>query len=234
METINNNDVSILIVDDEADIREILQFNLEHEGFQVDLADSAEQALSKLTPEHELILLDVMMGGMSGYRMADQLRKQGNNTPIIFLTAKDTENDMLTGFSIGGDDYITKPFSIKEVIARVKSVLKRTKQATASDGNRTLTVEDLTISLDSKTVTINNEIVELTKTEFNILVLLVQNEGKTFTRSDILSKAWEGNGIVLDRTVDVHITRLRKKIGVYGDYIINRTGYGYSFNPNRK
>lgn len=234
METINNNDVSILIVDDEADIREILQFNLEHEGFQVDLADSAEQALSKLTPEHELILLDVMMGGMSGYRMADQLRKQGNNTPIIFLTAKDTENDMLTGFSIGGDDYITKPFSIKEVIARVKSVLKRTKQATASDGNRTLTVEDLTISLDSKTVTINNEIVELTKTEFNILVLLVQNEGKTFTRSDILSKAWEGNGIVLDRTVDVHITRLRKKIGIYGDYIINRTGYGYSFNPNRK
>lgn len=235
METINNNnDFSILIVDDEADIREILQFNLEHEGFKIDLADSAEQALNKLTPNHKLILLDVMMGGMSGYRMADQLRKAGNDIPIIFLTAKDTENDMLTGFSIGGDDYISKPFSIKEVIARVKSVLKRSMLTNPIEDNKTLVIDDLVIDLESKTVTINGNLIELTKTEFNILVLLVENEGKTFTRSDILAKAWEGNGIVLDRTVDVHITRLRKKIGIYGDYIINRTGYGYSFNPNRK
>ena len=122
MET--NNKVSILIVDDEPDIREILQFNLQNEGYDIDLAESAEQAAKILSSKHKLILLDVMMGGISGFKFADQMRKDGNNTPIIFLTAKNTENDMLTGFSIGGDDYIPKPFSIKEVIARIKSVLK--------------------------------------------------------------------------------------------------------------
>ena len=126
MET-KTKEISILIVDDEIDIREILQFNLENEGYQIDLADSAEEAMKKLRPDHQLILLDVMMGGVSGFKMADQLRKTGNEIPIIFLTARDTENDMLTGFSIGGDDYIAKPFSIKEVIARVKSVLKRSE-----------------------------------------------------------------------------------------------------------
>lgn len=234
MEIKNNNDVSILIVDDEADIREILQFNLEHEGFIIDLADSAEMALDILQPTHRLILLDVMMGGMSGFKMADLLRKQGNNIPVIFLTAKDTENDMLTGFSIGGDDYISKPFSIKEVIARVKSVLKRAEQQKNVSENRELTVDGLSINLDSKTVMVDGQIVDLTKTEFNILLLLMENEGKTFSRTDILGKAWEGNGVVLDRTVDVHITRLRKKIGNYGDYIVNRTGYGYNFNPAGK
>lgn len=171
---------------------------------------------------------------MSGFKMADLLRKQGNNIPVIFLTAKDTENDMLTGFSIGGDDYISKPFSIKEVIARVKSVLKRAEQQNELPVNKELTVEGLTINLDSKIVTADGEVIDLTKTEFNILVLLMQNEGKTFSRTEILGKAWEGNGVVLDRTVDVHITRLRKKIGRYGDYIINRTGYGYNFNPSGK
>lgn len=228
MET-TNKDISILIVDDEVDIREILQFNLENEGYKINLADSAEEALKKLTPDHKLILLDVMMGGISGFKMADQLRKSGNYTPIIFLTAKDTENDMLTGFSIGGDDYISKPFSIKEVIARVKTVLKRTSSPVQLSQSQVLVIGNLSIDMDMKTVTVNGKSIDLTKTEFNILTLLVKNTGKVFSRSDILAKAWEGDGIVLERTVDVHIARLRKKIGIYGDRIINRTGYGYNF-----
>lgn len=233
MET-NNKDISILIVDDEPDIREILQFNLQNEGYNIDLAESAEQASKQLSSKHKLILLDVMMGGISGFKFADQLRKDGNTTPIIFLTAKDTENDMLTGFSLGGDDYISKPFSIKEVVARVRSVLRRTNQDTAVSSNNILTVNTLVIDFDTKTVTVDNKIIDLTKTEFNILVLLVENTGKIFSRSDILDKAWKDDGIVLERTVDVHIARLRKKIGVYGDYIINRTGYGYTFNMQNK
>lgn len=228
MET-RNKDISILIVDDEVDIREILQFNLENEGYKIDLAESAEEATKKLRPDHRLILLDVMMGGISGFKMADQLRKSGNYTPIIFLTAKDTENDMLTGFSIGGDDYISKPFSIKEVIARVKTVLKRTALPAQTTQGDILSIGNLSIDMDMKTVSVSGKPIELTKTEFNILTLLVKNTGKVFSRSDILAKAWEGDGIVLERTVDVHIARLRKKIGVYGDHIVNRTGYGYNF-----
>lgn len=230
METKNN--IRILVVDDEEDIREILQFNLENEDFIVDTASSAEEALKILTHNHSLILLDVMMGGMSGYKMADQLRKTDNQTPIIFLTAKGTENDMLTGFSIGADDYISKPFSIKEVIARVRSIIKRSKindSNTASTRN-VITKEDLNIDLVAKKVLLEDQEINLTKTEFNILTLLLQNEGRVYSRSEILEKAWKDEGIVLERTVDVHIARLRKKIGKYGDAIINRTGHGYVFD----
>lgn len=233
MET-NNKDISILIVDDEPDIREILQFNLQNEGYNIDLAESAEQAAKVLSPKHKLILLDVMMGGISGFKFADQLRKDGIKTPIIFLTAKNTENDMLTGFSIGGDDYISKPFSIKEVIARVKSVLKRTTYPSDVVEKKTIAVDSLLIDFDTKTVTVEGQTVELTKTEFNILALLVENTEKIFSRTDILDKAWKDDGIVLERTVDVHIARLRKKIGLYGDCIINRTGYGYTFHTLNK
>lgn len=231
MATNKEQPLSILIVDDEPDIREILQFNLENEGYQVDSADSAEAAATILSGKHRLILLDVMMGGMSGFKFADQLRKAGNNIPIIFLTAKDTENDMLTGFSIGGDDYISKPFSIKEVIARVKNILKRTAVPVDKPVKKIIEIGELKMDLESKTVWIEDKQIELTKTEFNILELLVQNEGKLYSRSDILDKAWKNDGIVLERTVDVHITRLRRKLGHFGDYIINRTGYGYTFSP---
>lgn len=232
MET-KNKDISILIVDDEPDIREILEFNLQNEGYIIDTAESSEEAAKVLSAKHQLILLDVMMGGISGFKFADQLRKDGNNIPIIFLTAKDTENDMLTGFSIGGDDYISKPFSIKEVIARVKSILRRLDTNSTGQKNR-LSVEGLSIDLDTKTVTIDGYIVDITKTEFNILTLLIGNPGRIFSRSEILDKAWKDDGIVLERTVDVHIARLRKKIGLYGDYIINRTGYGYIFNQETR
>lgn len=233
METKDKN-ISILVVDDEPDIREILQFNLENEGYHIDTAESAEEAMKVLSPKHSLILLDVMMGGISGFKFADHLRKEEKNSiPIIFLTAKDTENDMLTAFSIGGDDYISKPFSIKEVIARVKSVLKRTLLDKESNNNELIEIESLVINFDTKSVSIDNTLIELTKTEFNILILLAQNPNRVFSRNEILEGAWKDDGIVLERTVDVHIARLRKKIGVYGDYIINRTGYGYTFNYNK-
>ncbi len=217
------------MVDDEDDIREILQFNLESEGYIVDSAESAEQALTLLSEKHSLILLDVMMGGMSGFKFADHLRKAENNIPIIFLTAKDTENDMLTGFSIGADDYISKPFSIKEVIARVKSILRRTDQKSETEHDQ-LIKEGLKIDLVSKTVHVDGEEINLTKTEYNILLLLLENEDRVFSRSDILEKAWKDDGVVLERTVDVHITRLRKKIGKYGNAISNRSGHGYVFS----
>ncbi|MDY4043555.1 MAG: response regulator transcription factor [Marinifilaceae bacterium] len=217
----------ILIVDDEADLREILQFNLESEGYSVDTAESAEQALKKLSPAHKLILLDVMMGGMSGFKMAEKLRKElHNNIPIIFLTAKDTENDMLTGFSIGGDDYISKPFSIKEVSARVKAVLKRSKND-IENTSPIITVGEITLDLNTKCVTANGQLLPITKKEFEILCLLAQNPGHIFSREDILNRIWQNDGYVLERTVDVHITRLRKKLGVLGKHIVNRSGYGY-------
>lgn len=232
MEAEKDNEIQILIVDDEADIREILQFNLENEGYKIDLAKSAEEALSILNDKHQLILLDVMMGDMSGFKFADKIRKEGRNIPIIFLTAKNTENDMLTGFSIGADDYISKPFSIKEVIARVRSILKRTllQNKITKEADSTTIIDTLKIDLRSKTISIDEENIELTKTEFNILLLLTRNMEVVYSRSDILDRVWSNDGIVSERTVDVHIARLRKKLGKYGDCIINRTGYGYSFN----
>ncbi|MDR2499332.1 MAG: response regulator transcription factor [Tannerellaceae bacterium] len=222
------DDLRILVVDDEPGIREVLQFNLEHEGYNIDSATSAEEAQRMLSPDHSLLLLDVMMGGMSGFKFADKLRKEGNNIPIIFLTAKQSENDMLTGFSIGGDDFITKPFSVKEVIARVRSVLKRGRVA-APD---IISAGRLTLDTRTKTVLIDNDKVELTRTEFNILFLLLKREKEFLSRTDILAKAWNNDGIVLERTVDVHIARLRKKLGPCADCIINRIGYGYSFDPD--
>ncbi len=217
-----------MIVDDEADIREILMFNLSDEGYDTIEAESAEEALEKLSEKPNLILLDVMMEGQSGFQFASNIRKQGVNIPIIFLTAKNTENDMLTGFSIGGDDYIPKPFSIKEVLARVKSVLKRSAKAVNNDENK-ICKDGLCLDMNAKICTINNEIISLTKTEFDILSLLIKNEGRVFTRSEIISKIWSDDVMVLERTVDVHITRLRKKMQEYSNAIINRVGYGYLF-----
>ncbi len=231
----------ILVVDDEQDICEILAFNLKNEGYDVDTAHSAEEALQKLTPEHALILLDVMMGGMSGYHMAEQLRKNGNNIPIIFLTAKDTENDMLTGFSVGGDDYISKPFSLKEVSARVKAVLKRGAGAVAGAGqaaatagksskDEKLTVGDMTLDFATKELLIAGRVVTLTKTEFEILSLLASSPARIFSREEIIDRLWKDAPYITERTVDVHITRLRKKLGEKASWISSRAGYGYRFN----
>lgn len=230
----------ILVVDDEEDLCEILQFNLENEGYEVDTAHSAEEALQMKLTDYSLILLDVMMGEISGFRMADMMRKQPETAaiPVIFITARDSENDMVTGFNLGADDYIAKPFSIREVVMRVKAVMRRTtKQAPAVEPASTsvkeahlLQYETLTIDIDRKRVCIGENEVSLTKKEFEILTLLLANIGHVFSREDILARIWNDDVMVLDRTVDVNMTRLRKKIGEYGKLIITRQGYGYCFN----
>lgn len=221
----------ILIVDDEEDIREILQFNLENAGFVVDCASSAEEALEMLPSSYSLILLDVMMGGMSGFAMAEVLRKERNcQIPIIFLTAKSSQTDLLTGFSAGGDDYIPKPFSIQEVIARVKAVMRRFPQAEEQvDGM--LECGAVRIDLESKMVYIDGEKVVFSKKEFEVLSFLASNRGKIFSREDLISELWKDAPYVLDRTVDVHIARIRSKLGIRKNYLVNRSGYGYVFNP---
>ena len=211
-------------------ISEILKFNLETEGYEVDTANSAEEALKKDLSVYNLLMLDVMMGEISGFKMANIIRKDDNKAkiPIIFLTAKDTENDRLTGFNLGADDYISKPFSIREVIARVKAVLRRT--ATDNNTNQeTLSFDQLLVNIPQKKVTIKGEEITLTKKEFEILKLLLGNQGHVFSREEILSRVWSDEVYVLDRTIDVNITRLRKKIGEYGKNIVTRLGYGYCF-----
>ncbi len=223
----------ILVVDDEQDLCEILRFNLESEGYEVDTANSAEEGLGILSANHCLILLDVMMEDMSGFQMANKIRKElHSEVPIIFLTAKDTENDMLTGFNVGADDYITKPFSLKTVLARVKAVLKRTsKSADASTDRMTIfTHNGLEINFETKQTTLNGQEISLTRKEFMILTLLVNSPKRFFTREQILSQVWDDDTYVAERSVDVHIARLRKKIGNVGECIINRTGFGYSFD----
>lgn len=227
----------ILVVDDEKDICDILQFNLENEGYIVDVAHSGEDALEMITDIHEVIILDVMMGGISGFKVAEKLRKSGNFVPIIFLTAKNTENDMLTGFSLGGDDYIAKPFSVKEVLVRVKALLKRsalTKMTPAEPIPTDWSYKGLNIDLQGNRVTIDGNEVSLTKKEFEILSLLARTSPNLLTRAEILNSVWGENEFVLDRTVDVHITRLRKKLGDYAGIIVNRSGFGYYLNIDAK
>ncbi|MGI6074140.1 MAG: response regulator transcription factor [Fermentimonas sp.] len=216
----------ILVVDDEPDICEILQYNLEKEGYIVDVAHSGEEAYEMLTDVHNLVILDVMMEGISGFKLAEQLRSEKNYVPIIFLTAKNTENDVLTGFSLGGDDYIAKPFSIKEVLARVKALLTRMSLVNKPVASKWV-YKGLMIDMSSNRVSVDGVDVQLTKKEFEILTLLAQARPKVLTRAEILDSVWGDEGYVLDRTVDVHITRLRKKIGEYSSIIVNRSGFGY-------
>jgi len=223
----------ILVVDDESDICEILSFNLENEGYEVSIASSAEEAVGKLSPDHSLMLLDVMMGGMSGFRFLEKLRKEGNNIPVIFLTAKDAENDMLTGFSVGGDDYISKPFSLKEVSARIKVVLRRIQEEIVDVKENVLIIDELTIDSLAKEARIGETILPLTKTEFEILSLLASNPSRVYSRRQMLDIVWQDTPYITERTVDVHITRLRKKLGDKSYYISNRAGFGYKFNVSR-
>lgn len=228
----------ILVVDDEQDICEILQFNLETEGYEVDTANSAEEALKLDIRSYSLILLDVMMGDMSGFQMARRLKQNSSTAriPIIFITALDNENDTVKGLNIGADDYIAKPLSLREVKARVKAVLRRVgaeREQAAENVNTAhqLTYETMLIDTDKKSVEIDGEGIQLTKLEFELLVMLVCNPSKVFSREQILEKIWPNDTIVMDRTVDVNITRVRKKIGRYGKCIKTRFGYGYSFEP---
>jgi len=221
----------ILVVDEEEDLCEILQFNLETEGYSVDIAYSAEEALKKDLTSYKLFLLDVMMGEISGFKMAKILREKPDTAaiPIIFLTAKDTENDRLTGFNIGAEDYISKPFSIREVQARVKAVLRRVNTGSEQKKTEKLVYESLELLVDNKKVLIAGKEIAFTKKEFEILKLFLENINRLFTRNEILSRVWTDDVVVLDRTIDVNITRLRKKIEPYGKNIVTRLGYGYCF-----
>ena len=214
----------ILVVDDEEDICAILKFNLSKEGYEVVTANSAEEALTLDIASFNLLLLDVMMGGMSGFELTHRLKADPAtaDVPVIFITARDTEDDAVEGLDIGADDYISKPFSIREVVSRVKAVLRRT--ATKADSRAGIFIDD-----EKKVVTVDGAAVALTRIEYEIFKLLFTNKGKVFPREDILSKVWPDDVIVTDRTVDVNITRLRKKIGEYGNRIVSRHGFGYLY-----
>ena len=219
----------ILVVDDEQDLCEILLYNLRAAGFEAEAAYSGEMAMEKDPRQYDLLILDVMMPGMSGFDLAERLRNEPatSKLPIIFLTAKDTEDDTLQGFGLGADDYVTKPFSVREVVARVKAVLARSQPDTLVES--VITFESLVLDIGKKTTTVDGESVYLTKTEFELLGLLLRHRGQVFSRQQIFDAVWPENVIVSDRTVDVNITRMRKKIGKYGSFIISRQGFGYVF-----
>lgn len=225
----------ILIVDDEETLCEVLKLNLENEGYDVDTAFSAEQALGYNLTEYSLILLDVMMGEISGIKMAKMLKADvaTSDIPIIFCTARDTEDDMIMGLNLGADDYIMKPYTIRNVIARVKSVLRRTANH-KNNNNPTempsrFEFNGLSVDLEFKRCTVDGEEVKLARKEFELLAYLIQHRGKICSREQILSRVWSDEVVVLDRTIDVNITRLRSKIGAYGSYIVTRSGFGYGF-----
>lgn len=225
----------ILIVDDEETLCEVLKLNLENEGYDVDIALSAEEALTYNLQTYSLILLDIMMGDISGIKMAKMLKSDiaTADIPIIFCTARDSEDDMVMGLNIGADDYIMKPYTIRNVIARVKSVLRRTSNhkiaTTPAEKPNTLQVEGLRLDLEFKRCTVDGEEVKLARKEFELLAYLIQHRGKICSREQILNRVWSDEVVVLDRTIDVNITRLRSKIGAYGSYIVTRSGFGYGF-----
>ena len=238
------NKYRILVVDDEESLCEILKFNLEKEGYSVTTALSAEEALALNLADYDLMILDIMMGELSGFGLARILRKRPETaeTPIIFCTALDSEADKIKGLDIGADDYISKPFSLAEVMARVRSVLRRSKrtlsvaapvETPAEEETKTndsvIRFETLVVNNLDKSCYIDNEEVQLTRKEFDILVLLLSNRGAILSREQIMKRVWSEEVVVLDRTIDVNITRLRKKLGIYGNHIITRTGYGYGF-----
>ena len=225
----------ILIVDDEETLCEVLKLNLENEGYDVDIAFSAEQALTYDLKSYSLILLDIMMGEISGIKMAKMMKADVTtaDVPIIFCTARDSEDDMVMGLNIGADDYIMKPYTIRNVIARVKSVLRRTAghkgNTTTAEKPNMLQVEGLQLDLEFKRCIVDGEEIKLARKEFELLAYLISHRGKILSREQILSRVWSDEVVVLDRTIDVNITRLRSKIGAYGSYIVTRSGFGYGF-----
>lgn len=220
-----NDKRKILAVDDEEPILEILSFNLEGDGYVVDTCLSAEEAVRKNLASYDLFILDVMMGHISGFRLAEKIRKElALATPIIFLTARDTENDRITGFNLGADDYLAKPFSVRELMARVKAVLRR---SAPSQVTMETVAGIFTVDTENSLIITDGKALELTRKEYEILALLIRNEGKIFPRHDILARVWGDDVIVTDRTVDVTIARIRKKLGERGNMIRNKSGYGY-------
>lgn len=225
----------ILVVDDEETLCEALRFNLEAEGYEVSVAYSAEEALALDFRTFDLILLDIMMGAVSGTRLARMIKSDPatSNIPIIFCTARDDVEDMVAGLDLGADDYITKPYSLRNVLARVKAVLRRTTgdSTTTSHASHILECCGLRVDTDSKQCAVDGKDVAMPRKEFEILATLMTDPGHIFSREELLAKVWPEQVVVVDRVVDVHITRLRAKIAPYGKHIITRAGYGYGFKP---
>lgn len=226
----------ILIVDDEETLCDVLKLNLENEGYDVDTALSAEQAMEYNLKEYSLILLDIMMGEISGIKMAKTLKANvaTADIPIIFCTARDTEDDMVMGLNLGADDYITKPYTIRNVIARIKSVLRRTTShkndyTTPNEKPNLIKIDGLCLDMEFKRCSVDGKEVKLARKEFELLAYLIKHRGKICSREQILNRVWSNEVVVLDRTIDVNITRLRSKIGAYGSYIVTRSGFGYGF-----
>ena len=228
----------ILVVDDERELCDILLFNLRSAGYQAEAVYSAEEALQQIDNRKssnsnlfDLLLLDVMMPGMSGFELARRLKEneQARQIPIIFITAKDTEDDTLRGFGLGADDYVTKPFSVREVVARVKAVLNRRPVRSPSAWEGNLRFEGLAINAANKTASVDGDPIALTRTEYELLHLLLSHRGQVFSRQQLLDKVWPQDVIVTERTVDVNMARLRKKLGRFAACLVSRTGYGYVF-----
>ena len=224
----------ILIVDDEETLCEVLKLNLENEGYDVDTTFSAEQALTYDLRSYSLVLLDIMMGEISGIKMARMMKADiaTADIPIIFCTARDSEDDMVMGLNLGADDYIVKPYTVRNVVARIKSVLRRTsghKVPQAVARTNSLVVEGLHLDMEFKRCTVDGTEVKLTRKEFELLAYLISHRGRVCSREQILSRVWSDEVVVLDRTIDVNITRVRQKIGPYGAYIVTKSGYGYGF-----
>lgn len=228
-----NDTIRILVVDDEETLCEALHFNLEAEGYAVDTALSAEEALTMELSSYSLILLDIMMGDISGTQLAAILKKKDATAriPIIFCTAKDAEDDMIGGLDLGADDYITKPYSIRNVLARVRTVLRRTSSSDniAVTKDTPISYKGISVSPEQKICTVDGTEVKMPRKEFEILFLLLRNPGRVFSREEILKRIWPEEVVVLDRVVDVNITRLRSKLGEYGKNIVTKPGYGYGF-----
>ncbi len=231
--------IKLLVIDDEESICEIMKFNLEKEGYEVDCAYSAEEALSFDLSSYSLFIVDIMMERLSGFDFAKRIKNAAatENTPIIFCSALNGEDDTVMGLNIGGDDYITKPFVIGEVLARVRAVLRRshaTRQwaynISKSVYEPDITFKSMRINRNEKVCYLNGESVNLTRTEFDILLFFLTHRNRIYSRDEIIRQVWAGEVVVTNRTIDTNITRLRKKLGEYGSNIVTRLGFGYGFN----
>ena len=220
---------NILIVDDEPDIREILRYNLEKAGFNVTEARSGDDALNKLSKDLDLAILDIMMPGKDGYQVCKKIREQGNTLPIIFLTAMDREFDEVRGLEVGGDDYVKKPFSPKMLIARINAIFRRLDQINSK--GTSISFGDLKINTQSYIALLEENELHLPRKEFELLAYFMNQPNIIFTREQLLSRIWEEDVFVIDRTIDVHINRIRSKLGIYKNWIETVKGVGYRFRP---
>ena len=222
----------IIVVEDEPDIREIMLYNLRREGYEAEGFESGSEGLEAIRAKQpNLVILDLMLPGMDGLTVCQQVRAEAaiKATPIIIVSAKEEESDVVIGLGLGADDYVPKPFSPRELLARVKAVLRRSQQADQGDQHERVVIGDLIIDLEKHNVTIDGQLVKLTATEFKLLYQLASHPGRAYTREQLLNRVVGDGVVVVDRNIDVHVRAVRKKIGNYADHIQTVRGVGYRF-----